>query len=255
MHKWHAFAAAAFLCLSGQTAGAAVLIPPGDNPGGQSAATSVQQWTEWAYSFDNIVDGGNPITDNTGEFQNKKQTFPLFYFGGTGGGEVTRSFSLQQGKPLAIPLINVICVNNDGSCTDQGTIDFVDTLMASVDHLFLSVDGVDLVNANTADEVNMIKDQFLITSGFFDLPVAPNSWSGAPEGIWPDSFNTGYYAFVAELPLGEHRIIYRGGISEVFSVGVDATVTVVPEPPTLLILLGGLASLGLVAQSRRFQSR
>ena len=249
-------AALAFLCLSGQTAGAAALIPPGDNPGGQSAATSVQQWTKWAYSFDNDVDGGNPITDNTGEFQNKKQTFPLFYFGGAVEEGVARSFSLQHGKPLAIPLINITCVSSDGfDCTDPSIVDLIDTLMASVDHLFLSVDGMVIVNANTADEVDMIEDQFLLSSGFFDLPVAPNNWGGEPEGIWPDSFNTGYYAFVSELPPGEHQIIYRGGISEEFSVGVDATVTVVPEPPTLLILLGGLASLGLVARSRRFQSR
>jgi hypothetical protein len=227
------------------------LIPPGDDPGGQSAALSVQQWTEWAYSFDSVVDGGNPINDQTGQFQNQKQTFPVFLFGGNASsGIVSRTFKMPIGVTALIPIVNIACVSSDGfDCTDPGILDFVETALDNTDLLFLSINGEVLVDANTAGAVDAIEDQFRITTDFFDLPVAPNNWAGEPAGVWPNSFNSGYYAFV-ELPPGEHTIVHEGSLPDFdFTSGVAATVFV-PEPATLLLFLGGVAGLALTTRRR-----
>jgi hypothetical protein len=52
-----------------QMAVAATLVPLSSNPGSQPAEKSVQQWLEWALSFDLVRDGGDPIFDDTGDFQ------------------------------------------------------------------------------------------------------------------------------------------------------------------------------------------
>ena len=253
MLKIKPIAALGFLFLSSQTFAAAELIPIGDNPGGQTASLSVQQWAEWASSFDRVVDGGDPISDDTGEFQNKKQTYPLFFLGGAASEGFTRSFTAQAGKPLAIPFFNITCASTSGfDCTDPGVVEFVEGFLDDADSLFLSLDGTVLVDASTAEEVDLIEDQFRVVSDLFDLTIAPNNWLSEPEGVWPNSFSAGFYAFVAELPLGEHEIIF-GGSTSGFANSVEATITVVPAPATLFFLLGGLGFI--MIRSSRLQAR
>ncbi len=55
---------ASLLSLSATTAGAVSLIPLTDNPGGQSPATSAEDWTKWLYSFNSVTDGGDPVSDH-----------------------------------------------------------------------------------------------------------------------------------------------------------------------------------------------
>ena len=254
MFKKHVISALVLGFLTGG-ANAASLIPPGANPGGQSASISVMQWMEWTFAFDNAVDGGNPISDGTGAFQNLKQTYPVFMMGGATETGVMRSFSMAAGKPLAIPLFTVSCVSSDGfDCSDSSVTDFVDDWLDSADQLHLEIDGTVLVDANTAGEVDAIEDQLRVASDFFHIDVAANNWAGEPKGTWPNSYTDGYFAFVEGLPIGEHNLSFGGGAPgdpEGFYVGVEANVVVTPVPTALPLLLGGLAALGLVARSRR----
>jgi hypothetical protein len=227
------------------------LIPLSDNPGGQSSETSVEQWTRWSFSFDNIADGGNPITDTTGEFQNKKQTYPVYMFGGTAGAVVTRTFTALAGKPFMIPLINSGCLGNEefGLCEDDRSS--YET-MDSVNRLFLRIDGNILVDARSAEEVDQLESRFRVDGPVFrDLVLAPNNWAGIPGGVYDEAYNTGFYAF-ALLDPGEHTIEY-GGATPDFSNGLTAKVRVapIPLPASLPLIAVGFLGLGLVARRRR----
>jgi hypothetical protein len=175
-----AFAAA----LAATSAGAVSLVPLSDNPGGQSPEASGEQWSKWSFSFDRVVDGGDPINDTTGEFQNQKQTYPVFLLGDTSGGSAERSFTIPAGKVLMIPLINTGCFGGNESAPDpaigspcnQGNIDYSVAFLDSVDTLFLKIDGKDFINAGSASEVDAIDSLFRIETDMFPAEIAPNSW-------------------------------------------------------------------------------
>ena len=203
----------------------------------------------WGLSFDNNVDGGDPINDMTGEFQNEKQNFPVFMLGGATTTGVERAFLARPEKPFLIPLITTSCVSSNGfDCNDPGVVEFVDQLLDNVNSLFLTVDGTLLISANTVDEVDQIEAEFRYRTPNFDVEVAPNNWAGESAGIWPNSYQAGYFAFI-DLPVGEHRISFGGSRtgSDPFSNSVDATITVVPIPAALPLFAGALAGLGVVA--------
>jgi hypothetical protein len=234
---------------------AATLIPLRDKPGGQAAATSVEQWTAWSFAFDNIADGGNPITDETGAFQNRKQTYPVYHLGGATRDGVRRTFRALAGRPFVIPLINVVCTGGTAwspSCAGENEAT-VKGWMDSVDRLFLKVDGKTFLNAKNARAVDSIEKRHRIDTGIFSVDVAPNSWSGDLAGEYTESFNYGFYAF-ADLPVGRHTVEFGGAIGDLgFSNSVKATVTVapVPLPAGLPLIAAGVAALGLVSRRRR----
>ena len=94
---------ACILALSTQAGFAATLqlVPLTDHPGGQLASEFARQAAQWVMSFHNVTDGGDPVTDDTGAFQNLKQTFPVFHLGGTLGTAIERTFTARAGRPFA----------------------------------------------------------------------------------------------------------------------------------------------------------
>jgi hypothetical protein len=81
----------------------------------------VQQWLEWALSFDLVRDGGDPIFDDTGDFQTQNQTYPVYMVGGAVSDNVDRKFKAPAGRPFLIPMLNSFCVGDPdrplGGCT------------------------------------------------------------------------------------------------------------------------------------------
>jgi hypothetical protein len=246
-----AFAAA----LAATSAGAVSLIPLTDNPGGQTPEASAEQWSRWSFSFDQVADGGDPITDDTGKFQNMKQEYPVFLLGGTPGGSVVRTFTAKAGKPFMIPMINGQCLGNElyGLCyNDPYSYLRNDT----VNRLFLTINGVTFVDANSEAEVDAIESAYRIdTDVFYDVYLAPNNWTGLPEEVFLEGYNSGFYAF-ANLPVGIHTLVFGGGYdNETFGTffnSVTATITVapVPLPAALPLLAAGLGALGFAARRR-----
>ena len=151
------------------------LIPRGQNPGGQPVSQSVKQLTQWGFSFNNITDGGNPVTDDTGAFQNRKQTFPVFHLGGTVSKGIKRTFSAPSDKAFAIPIFGGSCLGNDavGTCIGDDTInDYVD----NTKRLFLSIDGQVIINAKGRHAVDRFELKYRVNTGIFGVDLAPNNW-------------------------------------------------------------------------------
>jgi hypothetical protein len=268
-------AATAAATLAATGAGAVSLIPLAENPGGQSPEASAEQWSKWSFSFDRVADGGDPINDTTGEFQNQKQTYPVFLLGGTSGFSAERSFTIPAGKVVMIPLFNTGCFGGNESAPDpaigspcnQANIDYSLAFLDAVDTLFLRIDGKDFVNATSASEVDAIDPLFRIGTDIFPAEIAPNSWvtvfiapEQVPGGLWTTVDNYGFYAF-AKLGRGTHVLEYGGGHpgfdSPFGSIGAffnstNATITVapVPLPAALPLLAAGLGALGFAARQR-----
>jgi hypothetical protein len=252
-------ALACILTLSATSAGAVSLIPIGDDPGGQSAAASAANWLQWVSSFDRIADGGDPLTDDTGASQNKKQTFPVQMLGGSVVGDVERSFTVRADRPLMIPLAIDACVGGLASAPFPGNVPceggdqaFARDRQDNVDRLFLKIDGDVLLDLATTDEVDTVESAFRIESDLFAVDLAPNNvfdvFFDAPPGIYPSSFSYGFFAFTA-LGLGQHVVEYGGGTGG--ASFVTATIEVVPIPATLPLLVAGFGGLVLAARKRR----
>ena len=238
-------------------AGAGTLVPLVDNPGGQSASTSAKQWAQWALSFNRVTDGGDPLNDKTGKFQNKKQTFPVFHLGGGFflNPEPTRTFTARAGKPFMVPLLNNFCVGGSptlSTCKGQNEVEALDFL-DDARKLFLSIDGKTMVNANSKNAVDKIESKLFVDSGIFSVDIAPNNLFTpftklVTEGTYSELFNKGFFVF-ANLPIGQHSVVF-GGASQDLSTIVTAKINVVPLPPPLLLLAAGLLGLGLAARKK-----
>jgi hypothetical protein len=256
---------ASLLSLSATTAGAVSLIPLTDNPGGQSPETSAQQLWQWANSFDRVVDGGDPINDETGAFQNKKQTYPVHMLGWSWPGSVVdRSFWTYAGKPFVIPLIGYSCVGGLETAPEPASIpcegadeqvarDFLD----SVDWLTLRINGETLIEADGLDSVSALRPQLYVESGLYPVDVAPNSTLTAlfgvdvlPPGIYPSSYQYSFLAFF-DLPAGRHTIEFGGGNAERILGTYNIRVAEIPLPAGLPLLAAGLGALGLAGRWRR----
>ncbi len=249
---WLAACVAAFGSLP---AAAASLIPLADDPGGQSAVTSARQWTQWTLLFDQVVDGGDPISDATGEFQSQKQIYPLTFLGGAQGDGVTRAFTVPSGKPIFLPMLNVVCTSPfpDFSCSGDAQ-DLVRGWIDDADSLKLTVDGVDLIRAESGAEVDDVAAGSRVFSGIFTVESVNNNWLGDPAGVYDNSFVDGYFAAL-KLPVGVHTVSYGGGIGSLeFSNSVEATIVVAPIPapvPAALLMSGLLALAGFRGGARR----
>ena len=124
--------------------------------------------------------------------------------------------------------------------------------MDDADSLRLSVDGVDLISANSTEDVDRIESEHRVYSGVFSLDLVDNNWIGDPAGTYDDSLVDGYFAAL-RLPVGVHTVTYGGGISSLgFSNSVVARIEVapIPVPIPLALLIAGLAGLAGVAQGR-----
>lgn len=229
------------------------LVPLPSDPGGQSAAESVRQWTQWIYSFDTIVDGGDPVSDTTGEFQTMKQTFPVHMLGGAQSAGVERAFKVGVGKPLFVPLVNVFCFGPepDFSCLDF--LDFAQGLIDDVDEIFETVSGHSLIEADTLAEVDALEAEHRVYTGIFPLELVENNRSGAVPGLYEESFNTGFYAAL-KLPVGRHLVEYGGAFllpdGGRFFNSVRAEIEVVPAPGALGLLAGAAAALAAAGRRR-----
>jgi hypothetical protein len=239
---------------------AATLVPLANNPGGQPAEISVRQWTEWALSFDLERDEGDPIFDETGEFQTLNQDYPVYMVGGANSENVERTFTAPPGRPFLIPMLNTFCLGDPdrpiGGCEGPDFYDF--DRERDVDLLFLRVDGERFVNAGSQSEVAAIRDSFFVDGGIFPIDVSENNlfnrFVDVEGGPWPESYNVGYFATL-ELPLGNYLIEYGGRYGDGFANSVTVRMSVVPLPGALPLITGGILMLAWTARRRRPESR
>src|SRR5215475_9696709 len=79
------------------------------------AGQSVSQWTGdwWTWALQSPTNQ-NPVLDQTGAFANINNNGPVFFIAGDFGGDVERTFTVPAGKPLLVPLLNLVDVEGPG---------------------------------------------------------------------------------------------------------------------------------------------
>jgi hypothetical protein len=243
------------LALAATSAGAVSLMPLSENPGGQSPEASAEQWWQWVFDFD-LEDGGDPINDATGAFQNLNQTYPVYMLGGTFGGPAERAFTAKAGKVFMVPLLNQLCLGDlESPCgAPNPNQDDARESLDNADQLFLRINGTPVINAMTSTEVDAADSTLRIQTDLFAVNLAENSYLaalfGITPGLYPSSFNYGFYAFV-KLGTGTHVLEYGGGTGG-FNTSVKATITLapVPLPAALPLLAMGFGALCLAARRK-----
>jgi hypothetical protein len=124
------------------------------------------------------VDGGDPISDESGEFQTLRQIYPVQMVGGAQAEGVERSFATRPSGPFVIPLWNANCVGDPaavfGTCAGAD-YELDRERVLNTDRLLLRVNGATVVDAVGQEAVEPFISQFLVDSGIFAVDVAPNS--------------------------------------------------------------------------------
>lgn len=267
---WPALSALAIVALSLQPASAYTVLPPQSSFEGQSIAEWTEAWWTWALQ---APAASNPLTDETGEFAQVNNDGPVFFIAGTlGGGAVSRSFEVPEGKPVLLPMINFFD-------TEPAEIDPPEATLADRENAATVVvagwlDAVEPASLFASIDGNPVAgpDQYLEVTGFFSMgPTQAGSLVeafGVPAGAeLTPSKAAGYWLMIDGLARGQHTL-HVGGSSAgftpepncctnfpiaAFSQDNTLTITVVPEPASAILALSGLLVLLLAVrrQARR----
>ena len=184
-----------------------------NSAGGLSRGEIHEEWWDRAVNFPT---GNLSFTETDGQLQGLGQDVPdVFLVDGTGGGPVTRTFSVPFGDTLAIPLINFLYLADPG----EDPVAIVAEAFEGVipNSLFLIVDGEE-VPLDELLETRAATGEFVITveeGGFLDEA------SFEPG----DTFNSaadGYMVLLEGLDPGQHTIEFGGADEE----GLDPQTTI-----------------------------
>ncbi|GAA4572623.1 signal protein [Planotetraspora kaengkrachanensis] len=165
----------------------------------QRAATTetIQgRWWTWAASEGEST---NPVMDTTGEFCDRNQPVDVWFLAGTFGGTVQRTCRVPAGRPVVVPLANLVC--SEAECKD-----FLATAQGRA-----TLDGKPVTPERMED------DDVAVTG------VAGNPLTGE-EGT-TTSFACGLWVRLQPLRPGRHTLIIRGSSGD-FHTGVDYTLIV-----------------------------
>lgn len=189
---------------------------------GQSIAEWTAEWWTWGFQAParlvtqpdgSVTIEGNPLTDTTGEHANMDNDGPVFFVAGTFGGEVERSFTVPEGKPLLIPLVNYIVAkfadeqNGDVELQKAEIEKDLAPIRDTITDLFAEIDGIPIQNLGVHYE----------ETDFFKMGPARagtlNEVFGAPldDDLYP-SKSIGNWLMVDYLSPGEHTLHFGGTI-------------------------------------------
>lgn len=197
------------LCLSAR-AGSDVTVPPAQSVAGKSQADWSEVWWQWAASFDQSE---SPITDQTGELCQAKQSGSVWFLAGTYGTHRTvRLCHVPQGKHLFFPLINYVVtrpLDREVSC--KSVMWNAERLTDRASALVLEVDGQRVKNLQAYRQpTKCFNIAELSTPKQFVFPSAAN----------------GYYVMLKPLAPGTHVINFGGALSTMLQA---VTYTIVVE--------------------------
>ena len=218
----------------------------------------------WVQTMAAIPADQNPILDETGEFAHLGNVGDVHYLAGNFGGETTRAFDVEADDALIVPMLNVwsdeftaslpdlredalafldsidptsiflrIDINNDGGYEYNEEYD-----LSGVKYFKYDKDGDPKKAFNNVKHKGPAKDakEFFVNpkeDDKFEFEFPEDGIFGdpfPPEGGTSESYTTGYYAQIQDLPLGTHRIEFGGSILDGgFEIAVTDIVTVVED--------------------------
>lgn len=262
---WRVLGALTIATMAAQAASAATVLPPGSIVAGKSIADWTADWWTWALQ---APSNQSPLADTTGAFAGVNNGGPVFFIAGSfGSAPMTRTFSVPEGRPLLVPMINFF--DTEPSILDGGAAlndrqnaanVVVGNWLSSVDtaSLFASIDGTAVANPA----------QYLQVTGLFSMgPTQAGSviasFGVTPGDVLDPTKSAGYWLMIDGLALGPHTLHLGGssngftpdpncctnGAVPAFSQDNTFTITAIPEPSTALLLFAGL--IGLVSWKAR----
>ena len=240
--------------------------------GGHSQHTLADQWWAWALPISPSV---NPLLDTTGaqgfrgEAGLRGDPGSAFFLAGTVTGKpVTRTVTVPHSTPLFFPIINTVFDNTvpitdplspPTTLTAQQMLDLVaPSFDPTKVTLFLELDGVPVDPAGllTRRQTTDPNAPFSYTVTSADSLTSFFCCDGSlGTGVFPHTVSPvitdGYWAAIGGLAPGSSLTVHFGGL-DAFGNTQDDTYILhaeVPEPPTLLFAVVGLAAL--LASRRR----
>ncbi|MFC4057003.1 signal protein [Planomonospora corallina] len=172
----------------------------GDGPLPSPVEEVQGRWWTWASSEPEKT---NPVADPTGRFCDRNQPDDVWFLAGTFGGTVTRTCAVPAGRPIVVPLVNL--VGDRVSCA---------SFMASAE-------GSAVLDGNAVTPERLESDGVSVT-GVEGNPLTGTSGS-------QDYHACGLWVRLPPLAPGEHTLVLRGA-SEDFTTGVDYTLAVTAAP-------------------------
>jgi len=186
------------------------------------------QWWQWALSIPAPL---NPQLDPTGENGVVGQHGPVWFLAGIfGGGTVTRTCSVPEGKALFFPVINDVEINTPNVCGSGPNNVSVKILRAmsaaSVNgaaNLSVTVDGVVVKNLRCVQ--SEVFEVALPANSIF-VPLCPPA--SVPAGVYSPAVSDGYYVLLNPLRVGNHTLhFYAENPAATLAQSVTYNLTVV----------------------------
>jgi len=180
------------------------------------------EWWQWILS---APQDSNPQFDPTGALASSGDQGEYFFVAGTFGGKAERSFTVDEGQSLVVPLLNSFAVKTEPGETAESLREIVTSFADNVTDLDLTIDK-HKINDSELFELRTYADDFS-----FKFKDDDNLFS-LPAGKYEPAFSDGYWA-VLELSPGKHTIEFGGkGLDTAgkpVSVHVTDHITVEPD--------------------------
>jgi hypothetical protein len=189
------------------------IVKPGMRVGGKYYGDWAAEWWKWALKTPPAT---NPVKDTTGANAAVGQdpASPVFFLGGTFGGDAERTVTIPAGKSVFFPVVNTIWWHEYWDTDTEETLRAgANAWVDSVDILKVKLDGKSVKN------LGMYRAESPVFA--FDIPEdsVPDEW--ANPAYWPNGYPAmtfdlavadGYWLLLEPMEAGPHTIEFIGGI-------------------------------------------
>src|SRR5918994_6340280 len=188
----------------------ALVFPVDSKPYGKSYAEWSAIWWQWLLS---IPKDKSPAGDLTGENCETNQQGPIWFLAGTFGGAVERTCTIPLGKAIMFSPINSECsyAEYPDEKTEPDLRECAKTFQDQTTYAQVTINGTAIENL----------DKFRTQSQLFNVTFPENNIFGISSGS-TQAVSDGIWIILKPLPLGEHKIGFRG-ISVDFTTGAKNT--------------------------------
>jgi hypothetical protein len=181
---------------------------------GQSIAQWTADWWTWALQAPTarVTYEGNPLTDTTGEFANVNNDGPVFFVPGAfppyGPANVERTFTVDEGTPLLVPVLNYLWLATGGD-TKADADAHIDDWNALDKSFFAEIDGKPVQDLTAHLEESNYFSPGLAQPGSMLKTFVLDYELDQSEDFFP-SQAAGYWLMIEHLSQGEHTLHFGG---------------------------------------------
>jgi hypothetical protein len=202
--------------------------------------------SQWWQFVSSIPAKENPLFDYSGAKCVVGQRGDIWFLGGLmgvtlngeaqGGGVVTRSCSIPQGKTLFFPIINNVLFDTPNICgQDNNSLTYEDMVTSLQDQTDQATDMNVTLDGRVIDKIKRIGPQSIDISlpknNAWDTLCKAYELGGVPAGIYPGA-QDGYYVTLRPLSVGNHKLTIHGALAppNTFSLDIVYNLNVVAVP-------------------------